>query len=285
MTAPRVINHSIRDRLNEANDQLDGGWKYHQAIEDAIAYIAELEDELDILKEEAKGEHSMTQPGDSKMTVTPERALQGVYNAAVAMSVTNKDGAELLLKYHQTLAAALAEAKARGIMVDSFSGLIALSEKATPGDWKITLRASYYHYQVGTDKTRILLTTDYSGADAPPEEREANAEFIVSACNFARTDLPALLAEVERLRWQPIETAPEGRVVMLGWLDPSDAESPEQYHFDCLQDGCWSNYQDHYEWAHSVAPPGSRLPPEAPPYQFWMDIRPFPTAPAKEAQS
>jgi len=122
MTAPRVINHSIRDRLNEANDQQDGGWKYHQAIEDAIAYIAELEDELDILKEEAKGEHSMTQPGDSKMTVTPERALQGVYNAAVAMSVTNKDGAELLLKYHQTLAAALAEAKARGIMVDSFSG-------------------------------------------------------------------------------------------------------------------------------------------------------------------
>lgn len=187
--------------------------------------------------------------------------------------------------------------------LDKARGLMALSEKATPGTW--------FHCQPfqRVEKNRTVHGSvagqwvDFISTEPAPVHRrivvpmhdaESNNRvtsedmaFIAAACNFARTDLPALLAEVERLRWRPIETAPEGRPVLLGWMERDyDGSYSERYDFDLIEDGCWARYEDHYQLAHSVAvPEGTQMPPEAPPYQFWMDIRPFPTAPAKEAQS
>ncbi|PRH46393.1 hypothetical protein [Burkholderia multivorans] len=66
--------------------------------------------------------------------------------------------------------------------------------------------------------------------------------------------------------WQPIETAPVDTEVVVFWLDPESPEHPERYDFDMLDDGCWRVWTDHYEFAHSVAPAGSRMPCEQPPY-------------------
>lgn len=76
--------------------------------------------------------------------------------------------------------------------------------------------------------------------------------------------------------WQPIETAPEGRLVVVGWLDAEDSHYPENYEFDYLEDGIWAKHEDCVEHAHAVAPPGSQMPKEQPPYQWWMDLPAFP---------
>lgn len=78
--------------------------------------------------------------------------------------------------------------------------------------------------------------------------------------------------------WQPIETAPEGRLVVVGWLDTEDSHYPENYEFDYLEGGLWSKHEDYVEHAHAVAPPGSQMPKEEPPYQWWMDLPAFPAA-------
>ncbi|WP_157653244.1 hypothetical protein [Burkholderia ubonensis] len=72
--------------------------------------------------------------------------------------------------------------------------------------------------------------------------------------------------------WQPIETAPADTEVVVFWLDPESPEHPERYDFDMLDDGCWRVWTDHYEWAHSVAPAGSRMPREQPPYTHWKPL-------------
>ncbi|RRA01872.1 hypothetical protein [Burkholderia cepacia] len=72
--------------------------------------------------------------------------------------------------------------------------------------------------------------------------------------------------------WRPIETAPADTEVVVFWLDPESPEHPERYDFDMLDDGCWRQWTDHYEWAHSVAPAGSRLPREQPPYTHWKPL-------------
>lgn len=78
--------------------------------------------------------------------------------------------------------------------------------------------------------------------------------------------------------WQPIDTAPEGRLVVVGWLDSEDSHYPENYEFDYLEDGLWVKHEDCVEHADAVAPPGSKLPKEQPPYQWWMDLPAFPAA-------
>ncbi len=78
--------------------------------------------------------------------------------------------------------------------------------------------------------------------------------------------------------WQPIETAPEGRLVVVGWLDAEDSHYPENYEFDYLEDGLWAKHEDCVEHAFAVAPPGSQMPKEHPPYQWWMDLPAFPAA-------
>lgn len=78
--------------------------------------------------------------------------------------------------------------------------------------------------------------------------------------------------------WQPIETAPEGGLVVVGWLDAEDSYYPENYDFDYLEDRLWAKHADCVEHAHAVAPPGSKMPKEQPPYQWWMDLPAFPAA-------
>lgn len=84
--------------------------------------------------------------------------------------------------------------------------------------------------------------------------------------------------------WQPIETAPEGRLVVVGWLDTEDSHYPENYEFDYLEDGIWAKHEDCVEHAHAVAPPGSKMPKEHPPYQWWMDLPAFPAARPQEVK-
>lgn len=78
--------------------------------------------------------------------------------------------------------------------------------------------------------------------------------------------------------WQPIDTAPEGRLVVVGWLDTEDSHYPENYEFDYLDGGLWAKHEDCVEHAFAVAPPGSKMPKEQPPYQWWMDLPAFPAA-------
>lgn len=73
--------------------------------------------------------------------------------------------------------------------------------------------------------------------------------------------------------WQPIETAPEGVLVVVGWLDSEDSE--ERHDFDWKEDGCWLNHEDSYQEFCAVAPPGSRGPKETAPYTHWLELPPL----------
>ncbi len=66
--------------------------------------------------------------------------------------------------------------------------------------------------------------------------------------------------------------------MVVGWLDAEDSHYPENYEFDYLEDGLWAKHADCVEHAHAVAPPGSQMPKEQPPYQWWMDLPAFPAA-------
>lgn len=79
--------------------------------------------------------------------------------------------------------------------------------------------------------------------------------------------------------WLPIETAPDGALVVVGWLDDEDTENPERHDFDWKEDGYWTRHEEHVEYAGMVAPPGSRMPPARAPYTHWMPVPPIPKAP------
>lgn len=96
-----------------------------------------------------------------------------------------------------------------------------------------------------------------------PEVRKWYKPYRCSACTEPRAEVTG---------WQPIETAPPDTEVVVFWLDPESPEHPERYDFDMLDDGCWRQWTDHYEWAHSVAPAGSRLPREQAPYTHWKPL-------------
>ncbi len=85
-------------------------------------------------------------------------------------------------------------------------------------------------------------------------------------------------------QWQPISTAPADVLVVVFWLDSEDEKHPERYDFDMIEDECWTVWTNHYEWAHSVAPPGSRLPRELPPYTHWKSLG-MPGADAARAEN
>lgn len=81
------------------------------------------------------------------------------------------------------------------------------------------------------------------------------------------------------MEWQPIETAPDGDIVVVGWLDDDDHETPERHDFDYKEDGVWVKHEDLYQEFCAVAPPGSRGPREQAPYTHWMAVPPLPEAP------
>lgn len=79
--------------------------------------------------------------------------------------------------------------------------------------------------------------------------------------------------------WQPISTAPEGELVVVGWLDDEDTEHPERHDFDWLEDGLWQKHSADHEHFLMVAPPGSRGPSEKAPYTHWQRIGAIPAPP------
>ena len=115
----------------------------------------------------------------------------------------------------------------------------------------------------GLKATAATIRSDIPG---PPSMHQITALRAITA---------ALRAAPE---WQPIETAPEGKLVVVGWLDTEDSHYPENYEFDYLEDGLWAKHEDCVEHAQAVAPPGSKVPKEQPPYQWWMDLPAFPAA-------
>lgn len=84
--------------------------------------------------------------------------------------------------------------------------------------------------------------------------------------------------------WQPIDTAPDNDLVVVGWLDDDDHEHPERHDFDYKEDGVWVKHEDLYQEFCAVAPPGSRGPMEQAPYTHWMAVPPLPEAPNAQVQ-
>lgn len=126
-------------------------------------------------------------------------------------------------------------------------------------------------------RARDLLAAEYDYYLRP---KQANS--IRTGADSTDQTVAAIAAITAALRaapeWQPIETAPEGRLVVVGWLDAEDSHYPENYEFDYLEGGLWSKHEDYVEHAHAVAPPGSQMPKEQPPYQWWLDLPAFPAA-------
>lgn len=77
--------------------------------------------------------------------------------------------------------------------------------------------------------------------------------------------------------WQDIATAPEGQMVVVGWLDPEDTEHPERHDFDLLEDGCWQQWHEHAEHVEIIGGHGVSY---TPPYTVWMPVSPIPTSSA-----
>lgn len=86
---------------------------------------------------------------------------------------------------------------------------------------------------------------------------------------------PAITASA----WRPIAEAQEGKLYVVGWLDGEDTKSPARHDFDYIEDGCWVGHEDCVQHADACAPPGSRLPPREPPYQWLIEVPEFPTPP------
>jgi hypothetical protein len=88
----------------------------------------------------------------------------------------------------------------------------------------------------------------------------------------------AIAAGEVQSAWQPIDSAPSDTLVVVGWLDSEDTDTPERHEFDWKEDDCWMRHHDNLEHAEMVAPPGSRMPPERAPYTHWLAVPPIPGA-------
>lgn len=74
--------------------------------------------------------------------------------------------------------------------------------------------------------------------------------------------------------WQPIETAPEGQMVVVGWFDPEDHDTPERHDFDSLEDGCWQKWHEHAEYVEVIGGHGVSY---TAPYTSWMPVPAIPS--------
>lgn len=131
-------------------------------------------------------------------------------------------------------------------------------------------------------RARELLAQEYESRGLHQSARDIRTNRMDEHLGWVREANMALAAITSALRaapeWQPIETAPEGRLVVVGWLDTEDSHYPENYEFDYLDGGLWAKHEDCLQHAQAVAPPGSQIPKEQPPYQLWMDLPAFPAA-------
>lgn len=169
----------------------------------------------------------------------------------------------------------------------------ALAEGPTCGPWVADDNEGFSSWTVWS-----RMTPSGNGKPGPmiaqvigdSAEADANAA-LVAACN--PETMRTLLAELDRLRsasrqegWQPIADAPEDVLLVVGWLDPEDAEHPERHDFDYLEDGVWQKHSENVEYFQVCAPTGSRGPKEQAPYTHFMAVGSIPAAPhqAQEAQ-
>jgi hypothetical protein len=137
----------------------------------------------------------------------------------------------------------------------------------------------------------LRASVDRNHHGIPLTDLSAAAEWRQKA-ELRWTLIEELTAECERLRaalaagsqavpvWQDIATAPDGELLVVGWLDPEDEEHPERHDFDWLEDGAWQRHADNYEHFCMAAPAGSRGPSEEAPYTHWMRLGAIPTAPS-----
>jgi len=81
-------------------------------------------------------------------------------------------------------------------MTDTLSRLAELAEKSTPGEWE---------RGIGNDSRFVNVR---SGPRIAEVYGPWDGFFVAAACNFARTELPALVAELKRLQaaWQEEHT-------------------------------------------------------------------------------
>lgn len=91
------------------------------------------------------------------------------------------------------------------------------------------------------------------------------------------------LAATSSSGWSPIETAPEGKLLVVCWFDRDDPENPERHDFDYLEDGVWAKHADDYDHFCCVAPPGSHGPSADAPYTHWMALPDVPAALSQKA--
>ncbi|WP_342049922.1 MULTISPECIES: hypothetical protein [unclassified Cupriavidus] len=77
--------------------------------------------------------------------------------------------------------------------------------------------------------------------------------------------------------WQPIETAPEGQLVVVLWFDSTDPANTQRHDFDFKEDGVWHIHNENYEHYLCVGGSMGPGPSEQAPYTHWM---PLPAAPA-----
>lgn len=73
--------------------------------------------------------------------------------------------------------------------------------------------------------------------------------------------------------WQDIATAPEGQMVVVGWFDPEDHDTPERHDFDMLEDGCWQKWHEHAEYVEVIGGHGVSY---TAPYTSWMPVPAIP---------
>lgn len=88
-------------------------------------------------------------------------------------------------------------------------------------------------------------------------------------------------AQSEGLRkdaWQPIETAPEGKLLVVAWLDKDDPDNPERHAFDFIEDDGWVRHNEDYDRFLYVATLGSTGPSAHAPYTHWIELPEVPAA-------
>jgi hypothetical protein len=78
--------------------------------------------------------------------------------------------------------------------------------------------------------------------------------------------------------WQPIETAPEGKLLVVAWLDKDDPDNPERHAFDFIEDDGWVRHNEDYDRFLYVATLGSTGPSAHAPYTHWIELPEVPAA-------
>lgn len=72
--------------------------------------------------------------------------------------------------------------------------------------------------------------------------------------------------------WLPIETAPEGELVVVFWRGDGEGEESERHDIDYLEDGVWQRHYDGYEHYMAVGQSLGPGPKEKAPYTHWKHL-------------